>query len=436
VENKSESPKVFISYSHDSAEHRDRVLALSDRLRKDGVDCVIDRYETSPPEGWPRWMRRQIHESHFTLVVCTATYERRFNNDEEIGVGLGVKFEGAVMTQTLYQREMRNERFIPVVFSAEDARHRPDLLHGATFYRVDTPEGYENLYRHLTNQPEVVKPPLGTTRPLPPRSQRVAVVEQPPAVVQPPVAPQPHVAAPVVRAAELPKTFKNAIGMEFVLIPPGEFLMGSEKNDGEKPVHKVTIGYSFYLGKYQVTQGEWKAVMGDNPSWFKGDDRRPVEKVSWDDCQRFLERLNAKNDGWKYRLPSEAEWEYACRAGTTGDYAGDLDAMAWYGAGFVKFILGIGGTHRVGQKQPNAFGIYDMHGNVWEWCQDRTHENYNGAPTDGSAWEDGSDNRRILRGGSWADNAYYCRSANRNFNAPALRYNDSNGFRLVAARIP
>jgi hypothetical protein len=123
-------------------------------------------------------MRRQIHESHFTLVVCTATYERRFNNDEEIGVGLGVKFEGAVMTQTLYQRETRNERFIPVVFSAEDARHRPDLLHGATFYRVDTPEGYENLYRHLTNQPEVVKPPLGTPRKLSPRSQRVAVVER------------------------------------------------------------------------------------------------------------------------------------------------------------------------------------------------------------------------------------------------------------------
>jgi formylglycine-generating enzyme required for sulfatase activity len=429
VENSPQPPKVFISYSHDSAEHRDRVLWLSDRLRADGVDCVIDRYEISPPEGWPRWMRRQIHESDFTLIVCTETYQRRFNNDEEAGVGLGVKFEGAVITQTLYQKEMRNERFIPVVFSAADARHRPDLLHGATFYRVDTPEGYENLYRHLTNQPEVVKPPLGATRVLPPRSQRVAVVEPPP-MVQPVSTPP---VAPVVRKVELAKTFTNTIGMEFVLIPPGEFWMGSEERDAEKPVHKVTIGYPFYMGKYQVTQGEWKAVMGGNPSHFKGDDRRPVETVSWDDCQEFIKRLNARNDGYVYRLPSEAEWEYACRAGTTGDYAGDLDAMAWYG-GFWKGIFGGGGTHPVGQRQPNAFGLYDMHGNVWEWCQDVWHENYNGAPTDGRAWEQGSDNERVLRGGSWDSVANGCRSAFRNYFPPVNR-DSLVGCRLVATKI-
>jgi formylglycine-generating enzyme required for sulfatase activity len=129
----------------------------------------------------------------------------------------------------------------------------------------------------------------------------------------------------------LAASFVNAIGMEFVLVPAGKFQMGSKLRNAEQPIHEVTIGAPFYLGKYQVTHGEWTAVMGNNPSRFKGDDRLPVERVSWDDCQEFITRLNARKDGYAYRLPSEAEWEYACRAGTTGEYAGELDEMAWYG---------------------------------------------------------------------------------------------------------
>ena len=133
------------------------------------------------------------------------------------------------------------------------------------------------------------------------------------------------------------------------------------------------------MGRYEVTQAQWQAVMGNNPSNFKGCDQCPVETVSWDDAQEFIRKLNAQNDGYKYRLPSEAEWEYACRAGTTGDYAGNLDEMAWYGKNSG------GKTHSVGQKQANGLGLYDMHGNVWEWVEDRYHHNYNRAPTDGSA---------------------------------------------------
>ncbi len=205
--------------------------------------------------------------------------------------------------------------------------------------------------------------------------------------------------------------------------------MGSNAYEDAKPIHEVTIAGPFYLGKYEVTQGEWKAVTGSNPSRFEGDDRLPVENVSWDDCQEFIAKLNGRKDGYAYRLPSEAEWEYACRAGTTGDYAGELDEMAWYRNNSGNK------THPVGKKKPNAWGLYDMHGNVWEWCQDRYHKNYNGAPTDGTAWEAGSDNERILRGGSWCDSAYYCRSANRLCNSPVVRDNYV-GFRLVAARIP
>jgi formylglycine-generating enzyme required for sulfatase activity len=273
----------------------------------------------------------------------------------------------------------------------------------------------------------------------------------------------------------LPPRFVNAIGMEFVLVSAGKFVMGSTEADErrwseflakygqnanymsrERPAHEVTIAAPFYLGKYPVTQGEWAAVMGSNPSWFKGDDRLPVETVSWEDCQEFIGKLNARKDGYVYRLPSEAEWEYACRAGTTGDYAGELDALGWCAdnsgdkrldayqaytdAGYdwdtyYKTFLKPNNcrTHAVGQKRPNGFGVYDMHGNVWEWCQDGWHENYDGAPTDGRAWEQGSDNQRVVRGGSWLDLAGDCRAAFRFRSAPDIR-DDGVGVR-VAVRL-
>lgn len=126
------TPKVFISYSHDSEEHKDQVFALCERLRSEGVDCHIDQYETSPPEGWPRWMRYRIREADFVLVVCTEPYERRFTGDEETGRGAGAKWEGGIITQELYESEGRNIKFIPITFSAEDTRHIPVEMRGGT----------------------------------------------------------------------------------------------------------------------------------------------------------------------------------------------------------------------------------------------------------------------------------------------------------------
>jgi formylglycine-generating enzyme required for sulfatase activity len=433
-------PKVFISYSHDSAEHRQRVLELSNRLRQDGVDCHIDQYEVSPPEGWPRWMERRIQEADFVLIVCTEVYARRFAGTAPAGEGLGAKFEGAVITQTLYGDEMHNVKFIPLAFSAADAAHCPEKLRGATYYRVDEAEGYEKLYRHVTNQPAVIKPALGTRRELPPQP------------VQPVVS---DFSAPT--GAILAPSFENRLGMKFQLIPGGSFLMGSSDDDvqealasaklyredaklewftDEQPQHRVTIAAPFYLGAHQVTQAQWKEVMGDNPSHFNGDSL-PVENVSWDDVQVFLIRLNRRNDGWKYRLPSEAEWEYACRAGTTTPFSfGDTITSAqvnydgrypFFGAQKGKYR---GKTTPVGSFPPNAWGLYDMHGNVREWCQDAWHKNYDGAPNDGSAWEQGSDNQRVVRGGSWDGGARYCRSAYRFRGAPDFRF-DGVGVRLA-----
>jgi formylglycine-generating enzyme required for sulfatase activity len=174
--------------------------------------------------------------------------------------------------------------------------------------------------------------------------------------------------------------------------------MGSKQNTPfDKPVHRVTISYGFYMGKYEVTQAQWQKVMGNNPSYFKNcGDNCPVESVSWDDAREFVKELNQMNDGYTYRLPTEAEWEYACRAGTTEDYAGNRGAMGWYekNSGYK--------THAVGQLPPNAFGLYDMQGNVYEWCEDWYHDSYNGAPTDGSAWLSGGEQKyRVARGGAF-----------------------------------
>jgi formylglycine-generating enzyme required for sulfatase activity len=194
---------------------------------------------------------------------------------------------------------------------------------------------------------------------------------------------------------------------------------------------------SFFMAKYLVTQQQWQAVMGNNPSHFKGTSR-PVETVSWNDVVEFCQKLSQKT-GRDYRLPSEAEWEYACRAGTTTPfYFGETITtdLANYNGNYT-YGNGPKGKYRkettdVGIFPPNAFGLYDMHGNVWEWCADYWHENYNGAPTDGSAWiSGGNSNRRLLRGGL-ALHPRYCRSAFRFYNSPGVRYY-RRGFRIAVS---
>ena len=224
---------------------------------------------------------------------------------------------------------------------------------------------------------------------------------------------------------------KNSIGMEFAYVPAGSFQMGSNdpKVIDAEPVHQVAFAKGFYMGRYEVTQAQWQKVMGSNPSMDKScGENCPVDKVSWNDAQEFIKKLNAMNDGYTYSLPSEAEWEYACRAGTTGDYAGDLNSMAW------NKDNSDGKLHPVGQKQPNAWGLYDMHGNVSEYVMDDYHRDYNGAPPDGSAWLGGGDaNKRIFRGGVYYDNSYI-RSADRGwgFLADAGSY---IGLRVVAVSL-
>jgi formylglycine-generating enzyme required for sulfatase activity len=226
----------------------------------------------------------------------------------------------------------------------------------------------------------------------------------------------------------------GGVKLELVSIPAGEFMIGSPEDEGardgdEGPQHRVRFSKPFYMGKYEVTQAQWKAVMGENPSQFKGDDRLPVERVSWNDSVEFCRKVSRKT-GKQVRLPSEAEWEYACRAGSTTAYSfggsrKDLGQYTWYGDNSDEK------THPVGQKKPNRCGLYDMHGNVWEWCADWYGEGYYATSPAANPKGPATGEYRVLRGGAWNYYARYCRSANRIGDRPNVRdYN--NGFRVAA----
>ena len=268
-----------------------------------------------------------------------------------------------------------------------------------------------------------------------------------------------------IRRRQQPVTYYNeglgqGTSLRMMQIPGGEFLMGSPESEPDRfsdegPQHPVTVP-GFFMGKYPVTQAQWRAVAGltqvdielpTDPSNFKGNDR-PVEQVSWYQATEFCARL-AVHTGRPYRLPTEAEWEYACRAGTDtpfhvgetittdiANYRGtDDEELDWSGS----YGHGPKGEYRkettpVGQFEvANRFGLYDMHGNVWEWCQDHWHDNYDNAPTDGRAWQGEDENaNRVIRGGSWYDDPRDCRSATRNNYLPGDR--DGNvGFRVCCS---
>jgi formylglycine-generating enzyme required for sulfatase activity len=246
----------------------------------------------------------------------------------------------------------------------------------------------------------------------------------------------------------------DGVAFEFVRIPAGQFLMGSEQDDPEKPVHRVRIGYSFDMGKTEVTVRQFRLFTEDSGyqtdaekerwAWtrtgerdwdpqhavcwwnlpFEQSDEDAATCISWYDAIEFCKWLSGRA-GSQIRLPSEAEWEYACRAGTTGRFAGEVNEMAWHRAN-----SGLR-THPVGLKKPNAWGLYDVHGNVWEWCLDMWHWGYEGAPNDGSAWTEVGTFEPVMRGGSFVNPTWWLRSANHMRNNPGNRFSYNQGIRIV-----
>ncbi len=223
--------------------------------------------------------------------------------------------------------------------------------------------------------------------------------------------------------------------LELVYIPGGSFMMGSPDTEegrqvNERPQHQVTL-QPFYMSKYPITQRQYQEIMGENPSNFKGDNL-PVETVSWNDATNFCTQLSARTEG-TYGLPSESQWEYACRAGTTTPYyfgeSITTELANYFGSSDTPPGENRATTTEVGIFPPNAFGLYDMHGNVFEWCQDDWHDSYDGAPSDGSAWKT-EGQFKMARGGTWYINASSCRSATRNYINADIQ-SEYVGFRVV-----
>jgi formylglycine-generating enzyme required for sulfatase activity len=445
------APKVFISYSHDSESHMDRVLDLAKRLRDDGIDAELDQYEMFPDERWPRWCNDRIQEADFVLLVCTEAYHRRVSGKEEVGKGFGVCWEASIIQQSLYDTGSVSKRFIPVLFTDASIQHIPIEIRGFSHFVVDTSDGYDGLYRVLTDQPRVRKPALGKLRSLPPKERKSSDVAATSSATRPRVE---DVSADfaVFRDIDAPWC------PEMVALPAGQFLMGSLEGDKdaetyEKPERRVRINHRVAVGRYPLTVVEYEQfveatdrtregglhcwtgsewTVDDWKSWqnpgFQQTGRHPVTGVSWHDARAYVEWLRQET-GKPYRLVREAEWEYACRAGTTtryscGDVITERDA---------NFDLKVGRTTEVGLYPPNAWGLCDMHGNVWEWVEDVWHENYEGAPDDGRAWtKDGDSRVRVLRGGCWDNGPGDVRSAVRIRGDTGCRGN-SFGFRVARA---
>lgn len=232
------------------------------------------------------------------------------------------------------------------------------------------------------------------------------------------------------------------VAPEMINIPGGTFQMGSKESSEEQPVHQVSVD-PFYISRFVITQAQWRAVAelpkvnnelnGEPQSELSDDfksDQLPTIEVSWYEAKEFCARLSQAT-GYTYGLPSEAQWEYACRAGTTTHYSFGDEITQEY----ANYENAIGGITPAEQYPPNAFGLYDMHGNVWEWCEDTWHDNYNGAPNDGSAWVDDENETqiRLLRGGSWVSYAQDCRCSLRNRDEPSTK-SKSIGFRVVCSQ--
>ena len=257
-----------------------------------------------------------------------------------------------------------------------------------------------------------------------------AMATQQSTVTQPTVAQQPVMQTPVTNSDNITIPVKDGISIDMVRVEAGTFTMGATPEmvnsyGYEKPAHQVTLTNDYYISKYEVIQALWQAVMGNNPSYFKGDNL-PVENVSWKDCKKFISKLN-RITGKKFRLPTEAEWEYAARGGKKSrgyQYSGsnNFADVAWYEDNSGS------GTHAVGSKQANELGIYDMSGNVWEWCQDWEGSYSSSSQTNPTGANSGSD--RVRRGGSWCHEAWFCRSSYRYYDAPGHR-SLNLGLRLV-----
>lgn len=421
-------PKVFISYVR---EDQEKALEIYEFLLQHGCDPWIDVKKIGIGQYWREVIMKNIEDSDY-FIACLSKQSITKNGffQEELETAIEI----------LNQLPDKNNIFcLPIRL---DKCHIPDSLNDiqwGDWWEDDTKIQVVKIIKNSHSEKDQ-KPHIHQELAIPelyynfiPATVFLKKIKQKAREITIPLSGLPPDAKP----------------LEMVLIPAGSFLMGSPDDviaerskenrfDGyerESPQHRVTISQPFYMGKYPITQAQWEAVMGNNPSHFKGTNL-PVETVSWNDSQTFIRKLNEMGQGL-FRLPSEAEWEYACRAGTTTNfYWGDdpgyshIKDYAWFKGNSDKKI------HEVGLKKPNTWRLYDMSGNVWELCEDEWYDDYTDALPKGEALLSNDDHNttyRVIRGGCWDFVPWYCLSAYRIMVNPGLR-NGIIGFRIVSSR--
>jgi formylglycine-generating enzyme required for sulfatase activity len=379
---------VFISYSHKDVKIVDRI---EEELHKHGLTCFVDRSGIDLGNDFGGVIAKAITESDIMLFVWSENANQSDNTANEIA--LAIEFGKTIVP-------FKIGKFVPDYNLA----YRLVRLN-----RLDV-DSYNET--HVVELGKKIIHRLGKDVPPPP----------------------PQLAPPTSTPTKVLETFlttrldssRHPAEPEMVLVEGGAFQMGSTNGESnEKPVHQVTLS-SYYIGKYEVTQAQWQAIMGSNPSYFNGDNLPIGDQVSWDDVQEFIKRLNAAT-GRLYALPTEAQWEFAARGGNKSrgyTYSGsnNIDEVAWYDLNSGKK------PHPVGKKKPNELGIYDMSGNVYEWCRDWNDTYPASAQTNPVGPSTGSD--RVIRGGSWLFSAQFCRSTCRGTWLDCYR-NLNVGFRLV-----
>jgi formylglycine-generating enzyme required for sulfatase activity len=438
--------QIFLAHA---SEDKPAVLALHERLKQAGYKPWLDKKDLIPVQNWRSVIPKAIADSQlFIACLSQRSIAKQGFVQREFKMALNQYADRP--PNSIYLIPLRlDECDIPDLRQEEYGLNLRDL-HWLDYWEED---GFEQLERAITYQfklePEEPKKPVIVTPPLSVFNFEIVGVNAKGEQIR--------------KESKQSQYFREDLGkgitLEMVAIPGGTFLMGTEDEEierlvkkfnwegfrRERPQHEVTVP-PFFMGKYPITQAQWKAIaatakididLETNPSRFKGDEL-PVERVNWYQATEFCKRLSRETKQ-EYRLPSEAEWEYACRAGTTTPfYFGETitGKFANYRAS-ETYAEEAKGEYRqqttpVGQFPPNAFGLYDMHGNVWEWCADTWHDNYDGAPTDGSVWiKNGDDNRSPLRGGSWYAYPHACRSAYRVDNYRRGSFSNDRGFRVV-----
>jgi len=394
--------RIFLCHA---SEDKAQVREVYHRLKALGFAPWLDEIDILPGQDWDYEIEQALETSEFVMVFLST------RSVEKVG------YVQREFRRALYHAEERPAGFIHTIPVKLDncsvprrfSRHQwANLYENGAFERI-----VRALHYGLQQRGQSLPEPLTHD----PSSARTGVVPSP--ILQVPPSTRPS-EAPTTSDSALEPTFTNSIGMEFVLIPADSFMMGSPDADteggaNERPAHRVTISQPFYLGKYPVTRQQWEAVMGNNPSRFWGHPNQPVENVSWDDVHIFLHMLNEWEGGESYCLPTEAQWEYACRAGTeTPWYHPDVNAIAWHRGNSNNH------PHQVGQKLPNAWGLYDMLGNVEEWCYDGLRT-YTADTVVDPIGPTGAGANRVFRGGGWYDSARNMRAASRNGYGPSYR---------------